>query len=60
MSKIILKEFVKVNQELKTTVIIVTHNPIFAELGTLVIKVKDGNINELIRNDHPKSVDELK
>lgn len=60
MSKIILKEFVKVNQELKTTVIIVTHNPIFAELGTLVIKVKDGNINELIRNDRPKSVDELK
>ena len=60
MSKIILKEFVKVNQELKTTLIIVTHNPIFAELGTLVIKVKDGNINELIRNDRPKSVDELK
>ncbi|WP_051675917.1 ABC transporter ATP-binding protein [Ureaplasma canigenitalium] len=60
MSKIILKEFVKVNKEMGTTVIIVTHNPIFSELGSLVIKVKDGHIQEVIRNDNPKKVDELK
>lgn len=59
MSKVILKEFIKVNKELKTTVIIVTHNPIFADLGTLVIKVRDGNISELIKNKNPKTVDEL-
>ncbi|KEZ24033.1 ABC transporter ATP-binding protein [Ureaplasma diversum] len=60
MSKVILKEFVKVNKELKTTVIIVTHNPIFAELGTLVIKVRNGEIAELYKNEHPKGVDDLK
>lgn len=60
MSKVILKEFVKVNKELKTTVIIVTHNPIFAELGTLVIKVRNGEISELYKNDQPKEVDDLK
>lgn len=59
MSKVILKEFVKVNKDLNTTVIIVTHNPIFADLGSLVIKVKDGNIHELIRNENPRTVDEL-
>ncbi|MCV3728468.1 ABC transporter ATP-binding protein [Ureaplasma miroungigenitalium] len=60
MSKMILNRFVEVNKELKTTIIIVTHNPIFADLGTLVVKVKDGRIHELIRNDNPKSVAELK
>lgn len=60
MSRVILKEFVKVNKELKTTVIIVTHNPIFAELGTLVIKFRNGLISELIRNDNLKAVDDLK
>ncbi|MCV3743757.1 ATP-binding cassette domain-containing protein [Ureaplasma sp. ES3154-GEN] len=60
MSKMILNRFVEVNKELKTTIIIVTHNPIFADLGTLVIKVKDGHIHELIRNDNPKTVEELK
>ncbi len=59
MSKIILKEFVAINKEYKTTIIIVTHNPIFADLGNLVIKIKDGNIHELIRNENPKTVDEL-
>lgn len=59
MSKMVLKEFVNINKEYKTTIIIVTHNPIFADLGSLVIKIKDGNIHQCIRNEYPKSVDEL-
>ncbi|GAA5414887.1 ATP-binding cassette domain-containing protein [Ureaplasma ceti] len=59
MSKMVLKEFVGINRKYQTTVIIVTHNPIFEELGTLVVKIKDGNISSLIRNEHPKEVDEL-
>ena len=55
----VLKEFVNINKEYKTTIIIVTHNPIFADLGSLVIKIKDGNIHQCIRNENPKSVDEL-
>lgn len=59
MSKLVIKEFVNINKEHGTTVIIVTHNPIFEGLGTLVVKFKDGIVSQLIRNEHPKLVDEL-
>ena len=59
MSKMVLKQFVDINKKYQTTVIIVTHNPIFEELGTLVVRIKDGNISSLIRNENPKDVDDL-
>lgn len=59
MSKMVINEFIKINKKFKTTVIIVTHNRIFAELATLLVKIKDGEIFSLIRNNNPKSVDEL-
>ena len=39
--------------------IIVTHNPIFEGLGTLVVKFKDGVVSQMYRNENPKPVDEL-
>lgn len=59
MSRMVLKEFVQINKNYKTTVIIVTHNPIFEGLGTLIVKIKDGQVHQLIRNENPKTVDEL-
>lgn len=59
MSKLVMKEFVDINKKYGTTVIIVTHNPIFEGLGTLVIKFKDGAVSSISRNENPKSVDEL-
>ncbi|MDE5651482.1 MAG: ABC transporter ATP-binding protein [Ureaplasma sp.] len=59
MSKMVIKEFVNINKKYQTTVIIVTHNPIFAGLGDLVIKFKSGAIASIERNKNPKSVDEL-
>ncbi len=59
MSKMVLEQFVQINKKFKTTVVMVTHNPIFADLGTCVIKVKDGQINELIRDQKPKPVRDL-
>lgn len=59
MSKVVLQQFVDINKKHGTTVIIVTHNPIFADLANLVVKIKDGKISELITNEHPKSVEEL-
>lgn len=59
MSRMVLKEFVQINKNYKTTVIIVTHNPIFEGLGTLIVKIKDGQVHQLIRNETPKTVDEL-
>ena len=59
MSKQILQLFVDINKKYKTTVIIVTHNPIFADLATRVIKVNSGMIAQNYINKHPKKVEEL-
>ncbi|MCQ2747850.1 MAG: ABC transporter ATP-binding protein [Mycoplasmoidaceae bacterium] len=59
MSKQILQLFVDINKKYNTTVIIVTHNPIFADLATRVIKVNSGRIAQNYQNEHPKAVSEL-
>ena len=59
MSKQILQLFVDINEKFKTTVIIVTHNPIFADLATRVIKVNSGLIAQNYENKVRKSVNEL-
>ena len=59
MSKNIMKLFVDINKKYKTTIIIVTHNPIFADLATMVINVSNGTIKDIKYNSNPKSVDQL-
>lgn len=59
MSKMVMKEFVEINKKYKTTVIIVTHNPIFEGLGNLVIRFKDGAVYSMHRRHVTKTVDEL-
>lgn len=59
MSKQVMQLFLDVNKTYHTTIIIVTHNPIFADLATMVIKVNGGKIANIIRNKHRKSVNEL-
>ncbi|WP_052663993.1 ABC transporter ATP-binding protein [Mycoplasmoides alvi] len=60
MTQIVLEQFIKINKEHKTTVIIVTHNPLIAELATCVIRVHNGKIKSIVYNDNPKSVSEIK
>ena len=43
-----------------TTVIIVTHNALIADIADRVIKIKNGKVEENIINKHPKSIDEVK
>lgn len=59
MSKQILQLFVDINKKFKTTVIIVTHNPIFADLATRVIKVNSGLIAHNYENKNRKTVSQL-
>lgn len=59
MSKQVLKLFVDINKKHKTTVIMVTHNQIIADLATMVIIVANGHIERIIRNKKIKSVDQL-
>lgn len=42
------------------TVIVVTHNSLFAEIADTVIRVKNGKIESVIPNENPKKIDEVK
>ena len=42
------------------TVIIVTHNSLFAEIADTVIRVKNGQIESIESNNNPKKIDEVK
>ena len=42
------------------TVIIVTHNSLFAEIADTVINVKNGKIESVTANENPKKIDEVK
>lgn len=59
MSKEIMRLFIDFNKKYKTTIIIVTHNPILAQLATTVVNVGNGTISSVEHNAHPKSVDEI-
>lgn len=43
-----------------TTVIIVTHNSLIADIADRVIKIKNGKVESNIVNQHPKNIDEVK
>ena len=43
-----------------TTVIIVTHNSLIAEIADRVIKIKNGQVESNTLNEHPKNIDEVK
>lgn len=59
MSKQVMQLFLDVNKKYKTTIVIVTHNPIFADLASVVIKVNNGKIADVIKNKKPKTVNQL-
>lgn len=43
----------------ENTVVIVTHNALFAEIADRVIRLKNGKIIENKKNEHPKKIDEV-
>lgn len=49
--KKVLETLVRINEKLKTTMIIVTHNPGIAKIGDRVLHVNSGKIDNIIVND---------
>ena len=49
----------KQSKEENRTVVIVTHNDLFAEMADKVINVKNGTVHSIVNNDSPKTVDEV-
>ena len=42
-----------------TTVIVVTHNSLIAEIADRVINIKNGRVDSDVKNAHPKNIDEV-
>ncbi|WP_297958213.1 ABC transporter ATP-binding protein [uncultured Ruminococcus sp.] len=57
MSIQVMKVLKRLNEQQRTNVIIITHNPVIAEMAHKVITIKNGMIAEERINENPKSVE---
>ena len=57
--KQILELLEQVAREEKMTVIIITHNSVIAEIADKVIKFNSGQVQDIVLNKHPKSVQDI-
>lgn len=55
----VLELLVRMSREQKKTVVMVTHNSFFADIADKVIRVKNGGIESVTINEHPKSASEV-
>ena len=58
-SRSVLKFIEKINEQFKTTIIIITHNEAIADMADSVIRIKDGRIAAYTENSHKLSAEEL-
>ena len=56
---LILNLLQEMSNNKNTTVIIVTHNAILAEAADKVIRIKNGQIEDITINENPKKVEDL-
>lgn len=52
-------KLLKSESDNNTTVIIVTHNSLISEIADTIINIKNGEVESVIKNKHPKNIDEV-
>lgn len=57
--KLVLDLLIRMSHEQMKTVIIVTHNADIAKCADKVIRMKNGKVREILKNEHPLSVEEV-
>lgn len=57
--KTVLHFLQQINRNMGTTLVIITHNAGIADMAHRVIKMRDGQVQEVIRNAHPVTADEV-
>lgn len=57
---IVLEALDRVNRELGTTTVIITHNVVQGEMAERIIRLKDGQITDIRHNENKKAPHELK
>ncbi|MDD2371045.1 MAG: ABC transporter ATP-binding protein [Firmicutes bacterium] len=57
--KKILELLQKTCHETNMTTVLITHNLVIADMAHKVIKIKNGTVDEIIINNHPKKVSEI-
>ena len=58
-SRSVLKFIEKVNEQFKTTIIIITHNEAIADMADTVIRIIDGQVASCTNNGNKRSAEEL-
>ena len=58
-SRNVLKFIERVNEQFKTTIIIITHNEAIADMADTVIRIKDGQVASCTDNNCKRSAEEL-
>ncbi len=57
--KAVLELLQQVNEQFKTTIFLITHNLGIVEIADVIVKMKSGEIVEVIRNEHKKQAYEV-
>lgn len=57
--KIVLDALDDINRKTGTTVVVITHNAVIAEMGHRVVRLADGLVRDITTNAHRKTADEL-
>jgi len=57
--KVVLQVLLDINREMGTTLIVITHNASIAEIGDMVVHMKDGHVDNVVHNETVKSVEEI-